>query len=110
MATPHVAGAYAVLMGAGASGRKLTTALQQTVIDLGDTGNDDLYGDGLIQVDDALNYYLDQQSGLSSLNSGDLIISEIHHDPVNSAYYKGEWFEILQRLLFRNQPQWNDRY
>ena len=94
MATPHVAGAYAVLMGAGASGSEATTAFQQTALDLGTVGNDDFYGDGLIQVHDALNYYLEQQNGLASVNIGDLVISEIHHDPLNSLYYKGEWFEI----------------
>ncbi len=58
MATPHVAGAAALLL---ANGRATTPdqvrqAVQATAKDLGTAGWDSNYGHGLIQISDALNY------------------------------------------------------
>jgi subtilisin family serine protease len=96
MATPHVAGAYAVLMGAGATGTQATTALIDSATDLGTTGEDDLFGYGLIQISDALDSFTAAQSdsGVDLLAVGDVVISEIMNNPLSIADYKGEWFEI----------------
>ncbi|MEC7984996.1 MAG: lamin tail domain-containing protein [Myxococcota bacterium] len=108
MASPHAAGAYAVLIGAGATVSEATTALTATATDLGTAGKDDNFGHGLIQLSDALDYYLDQIASTGP-SSGDLIISEIMHNPNGLPDYQGEWFEVynttttaidLQNMVF----------
>ena len=98
MATPHVAGAYAVLMGAGATSTQATDALIASATDLGASGEDDLFGHGLIQLDDALTSYENSQSSstnpVDDLSAGDVVITEIMNDPLALADYKGEWFEL----------------
>jgi subtilisin family serine protease len=54
MATPHVSGAFALLLGAGASRDAAEAALLGTAADLGSAGRDDDYGYGLIQPVEAL--------------------------------------------------------
>ncbi len=54
MATPHVAGAAALLMAAGATNDEAYDALTSTALDLGSAGWDSSYGYGLIQPADAL--------------------------------------------------------
>ncbi len=58
MATPHVAGAVALMRSAvpGANRNQVRMALQQTARDLGAAGYDPVYGYGLLQVDDAIAY------------------------------------------------------
>jgi len=96
MATPHVAGAFAALMSAGASGTEAELYLFSTAADLGASGTDSLYGNGEIRVNDALNAYLAAATGsdLDALTAGDLIISEIMPNPAAVSDWKGEWFEI----------------
>ena len=96
MATPHVAGAYAVLMGAGATPTQATNAFIDSATDLGTTGEDDLFGFGLIQLADALTSFENSQasSGIDSLSVGDILVSEIMNDPLALLDYQGEWFEI----------------
>jgi serine protease len=62
MASPHVAGAVALLRAAypEASRTQIHTALLRTAQDLGEPGLDPLYGYGLLQIPAALSY-LDQQ-------------------------------------------------
>lgn len=51
MATPHVTGAAAVLLGLGApSGQAAAALLEETAVDLGDPGRDARYGYGRIDV------------------------------------------------------------
>lgn len=59
MASPHVAGAVLLLKEAfpSASGTEIKFALYNTAIDLGDPGEDNTYGNGLIDVEAAY-YYL----------------------------------------------------
>lgn len=59
MASPHVAGAVLLLKEAfpTASGTEIKFALYNTAIDLGDPGEDNTYGNGLIDVEAAY-YYL----------------------------------------------------
>ena len=59
MAAPHVAGAVLLLKEAfpNASGTEIKLALYYTAIDLGDPGEDNTYGNGLIDVEAAF-YYL----------------------------------------------------
>ncbi|MBC3798050.1 S8 family serine peptidase [Acetobacterium tundrae] len=54
--SPIVAGACAVLVAADATitPAEVETILKETAIDLGETGRDNYYGDGLIQLDQAL--------------------------------------------------------
>ena len=54
MATPHVAGAAALLMGAGASAEEARELLQDSAVDRGEAGLDTEYGHGLIDVEAAL--------------------------------------------------------
>ena len=58
MAAPHVAGAIVLLKQAfpNFTGEKLKLALYNTAIDLGDTGEDNTYGNGLIDVYAAYQY------------------------------------------------------
>ena len=58
MASPHVAAAYALLLGEGATAEEADQALRATTVDLGTDGWDSQYGQGLIKVDDAHAYYL----------------------------------------------------
>ena len=46
MATPHVAGAFAALMGVGATAAEAESFLKSTAVDLGAAGVDILYGHG----------------------------------------------------------------
>lgn len=57
MASPHVSGAYLLLKEAfpTASPRQLLNALYQTAIDLGDPGEDNVYGRGMIDLQAAYN-------------------------------------------------------
>ena len=55
MASPHVAGAAALLMSAGVlNAAQVRTLLTSTAIDLGDSGRDKLYGFGLVNVPAAM--------------------------------------------------------
>ncbi|HEY79951.1 MAG TPA: S8 family serine peptidase, partial [Caldilineae bacterium] len=67
MASPHVAGAAALLRAyvPSASRTEVQEALEQTAMDLGSPGKDSDFGYGLIQVADALNY-LQQQMPTST--------------------------------------------
>jgi subtilisin family serine protease len=58
MAGPHVAGAVLLLKEAFPflSGRELLNALYQTAIDLGEQGEDNLYGRGIINLEAAFNF------------------------------------------------------
>jgi serine protease len=57
MASPHVAAAAALLMANGATNVEAQDALEATAVDLGASGWDSSYGNGLIQADAALAYY-----------------------------------------------------
>ena len=54
MAAPHVAGAAALLMGAGASAEEAQMLLETTAIDRGEEGPDTEYGYGVIDIKAAL--------------------------------------------------------
>jgi len=56
MATPHVAGAAALVWSydTACSNADIRTALDSTALDLGSTGRDAAYGYGLVQADDAV--------------------------------------------------------
>ena len=96
MATPHVAAAYAILLEAGATPSQATDSLIATVDDKGAAGFDALYGYGEIRVQSALDHYEASltSTAVSDLSAGDLLITEIMHDPSQVADYRGEWFEI----------------
>lgn len=57
-ATPHIAGAFALLMSAfpEATNEQILQALQEAALDLGPEGKDSMFGYGLPQVFDAYNY------------------------------------------------------
>ena len=55
MASPHVAGAVALVIASGVSGvDNVRTVLRQTADDLGAAGKDNLYGDGLVDAEQAV--------------------------------------------------------
>ena len=58
MASPHVAGAAAILksVAPGAQPGQIREALEETALDLGPPGFDDTFGHGLIQISDAVDY------------------------------------------------------
>ena len=68
IATPLVAGAFALLMSAypEATNEQILAALQETAIDLGAEGKDTIYGYGLPQVYDAYEYLLSLQRELKT--------------------------------------------
>ena len=59
MAAPHVAAAAALLMSAGATAEEAEQHLGDTALDLGASGWDSRYGDGMIQPAAALRAFLD---------------------------------------------------
>ncbi|MCK6524083.1 S8 family peptidase [Myxococcota bacterium] len=65
MATPHAAGAAAVMLGMGLSPAETTTALLGTAVDLGEKGFDEEYGHGRLDLDAAVTRALTRQNGLS---------------------------------------------
>ena len=104
MACPHVAGAFAALMSAGATASEAESFLKSTAEDLGATGDDILYGAGEIRIQDAIDAYtasLSNARGINNLSSGDLIISEVMHNPEMVADYRGEWIEIYNNSGFK---------
>jgi subtilisin family serine protease len=60
MATPHVAGVAALIWSANPSWTnvQIREAMNETAVDLGLTGKDEIYGNGLVQAADALDYLL----------------------------------------------------
>jgi len=64
MASPHVAGAIALLKQAfpDLTGTQLKYALYNTAVDLGDPGEDNTYGKGLIDVYAAFLYLANRDS------------------------------------------------
>ena len=79
MATPHVAGAAALLVsktGCGESG-KVQDTLESTALDLGSGGFDTTYGHGLIQIDAALAELLSDNVAPTWPASAKLTASEV---------------------------------
>ncbi|MCB9791885.1 MAG: S8 family serine peptidase [Alphaproteobacteria bacterium] len=64
MATPHVAGAAAVLLGMGLSPEQALTALYATAQDRGDAGFDEVYGHGRLDLGAAVRGALVGRQGL----------------------------------------------
>ncbi|MFB5662705.1 S8 family serine peptidase [Alteribacillus sp. HJP-4] len=84
MATPFVAGTFAVLMEAypDASGAQLRTLLQENAVDLGADGRDKRYGYGLLQIPslDGDGSLLD--GGSSDDEDADLDNGEVEEEPI----------------------------
>ena len=70
MAAPHVSGAVLLLKEAFPylSGEELLMALYLTAVDLGDPGEDNTYGMGLIDVDAAFQYLANSNLPIDPLN------------------------------------------
>lgn len=87
MAAPHVAGAVLLLKEAfpEAEGPELLEALYLSATDLGDEGEDNTYGNGMINVLDAFNYMVDQGYIPTDPTSYqyDLAVSTIQNLPEN---------------------------
>jgi subtilisin family serine protease len=58
MASPHVAGAYALLLSAGANPSEAYVALTDTSLDMGSEGYDVTYGQGEIHIGAAMDYFI----------------------------------------------------
>jgi len=54
MASPHVAGTVALMLGSGILSVEVRTILQTTADDLGDVGFDNFYGYGLVDVEESV--------------------------------------------------------
>lgn len=83
MAAPHVAGAILLLKEAFPylSGDQLKLALYFTAVDLGDPGEDDVYGMGLIDVDAAFEYLVELgNEPVSPFKNVDLAIEQFKYD------------------------------
>jgi serine protease len=70
MATPHVAGAAAVMLGMGLDADAAVDALLTHSVDLGDEGRDELYGYGRLDVAAAVKAVSIEQRGLMFLVGG----------------------------------------
>lgn len=81
MASPHVAGAVALMLSAFPTKfnhpDKVTQALTATALDLGDSGKDNYYGYGLLQIDAALVY-------TPTVNPPPQTVPTVDYDPVSS--------------------------
>lgn len=108
MATPHVSGALALLLSAGASPAEARDLLYATAGDAGSPGLDRAYGHGLLDVGAAMDAWIndggvpddeerDTGSGALSildLSAGDLIVSEMMPNPGLCADEFSEWIEV----------------
>ncbi len=88
MAAPHVAGAVLLLREAfpEITGKDALRAIYHTCMDLGDVGEDNDYGMGLIDVLEAYNYLIDQ--GLTAVSphvANDALLVHITNKPVHCA-------------------------
>ena len=102
MAAPHVSGAILLLKEAFPylSGDQLKLALYFTAIDLGDEGEDDVYGMGLIDVDAAFEYLVEAgNEPVSPFKNVDLAIEQFTYD---LDYCSGE---ITLFLVLKNNGQ-----
>lgn len=54
MASPHVAGTVALMLGAGIGSEDVRTILQTTADDLGESGFDNFYGHGLVDAEESV--------------------------------------------------------
>ena len=63
MAAPHVAGALAVLLGAGATPDEAIRVVEASATDLGDAGKDPKFGYGLVNVGAAVKALIMERSG-----------------------------------------------
>ena len=80
MAGPHVAGAVLLLKEAFPflSGRDLLNALYQTAVDLGEVGEDNVYGRGIINLEAAFTFLSAQHTPVAPNTSGyDIAVSSI---------------------------------
>lgn len=92
MASPHVAGAVLLLKEAfpTASGTEIKFALYNTAVDLGDPGEDNTYGNGLIDVEAAYYYLIGDgftPAPVSRNNDGRITLDSpvpcgVSHEPV----------------------------
>ncbi len=75
MATPHVAGAAAVLLGMGLDAESTTDVLFKTAEDKGDEGFDEIYGHGRLDVGAAVRRVLVRSNGLKFVLGGLMAIA-----------------------------------
>lgn len=103
MASPHVAGAVLLLKEAfpNLPGKTLLDALYQTATDLGDDGEDNVYGRGIIDVWAAYLYLIQEGHAPASPASTerDLILLDVQYPLVNCAA------EVQPRILLENGGQ-----
>ena len=84
MASPHVSGAILLLKEAFPSltGKELKLALYHTCTDLGDTGEDNTFGMGVINVLEAFNYLVDQGNvPVSPYAANDVMLVDMQFPP-----------------------------
>lgn len=79
MASPHVSGCVLLLKEAFpmASGRQILNALYQTATDLGDPGEDNVYGTGLINLQAAYSFLSQQYTPASPAQGQDVAIRSL---------------------------------
>ena len=109
MASPHVAGAVLLLKEAfpSASGTEIKFALYNTAIDLGDPGEDNTYGNGLIDVEAAYYYMIGEGFTPAPVNrnhDGRLSIEKgepcgLNHEPEIYLENVGEQDIIIAELI-----------
>jgi len=83
MAAPHVTGAFLLLKEAFPylSGEDILLALYYTATDLGDLGEDNIYGMGIINAFEAFNYLSQNNDPVSPINNEDIAITKIENIP-----------------------------
>ena len=88
MATPHVAGAAALLVSETGCGEpaRVRQALVETSLDLGPAGFDTSYGHGLLQIDAALSALTSDNAAPSWPGSAKLAVSEVTGTTIKLAW------------------------
>ncbi|RPH95666.1 T9SS C-terminal target domain-containing protein [candidate division KSB1 bacterium] len=84
MATPHVAGLAALLLSYGIQANQVRQALQQTAVDLGTTGLDNIYGWGRVNAYAALRY-LNSEPHQTHIVPRSVKLSPPYPNPFNSS-------------------------
>jgi len=103
MACPHVAGVATLLFSAlpGATPAQVRTAMEQTALDLGDPGRDDLFGYGLVRADAAVQYLLVHAPCAADINAdGVRTVADIFA-------LLSEWFRHTARADWNHNGQWD---
>ena len=102
MASPHVAGAAAVLMSkcTTCTTSDIRNVLRETSVDLGDVGKDIIFGYGLIDLDSAMHTYIEED--MENEEPEEEIPTETPDDTEDEIVYENQSLIIVEPVEERN--------